>query len=104
MLPGERIRESILGGEEANPEMANYSATGLNQPSPVGCFLLGGSPCGCFDMTGNVWEWCYDWVADYAENSEKTVVDPKGPETGSIRVIRGGGWINAARLLPVCWP
>ncbi|MFH2093539.1 MAG: SUMF1/EgtB/PvdO family nonheme iron enzyme [Pseudomonadota bacterium] len=44
-------------------------------------------------MSGNVWEWCQDWKADYPSGS---VTDPDGPSFGYIRVGRGGGWGSGA--------
>lgn len=55
-----------------------------------------------YDVHGNVWEWIYDWYANYSiatadATATSAVVDPDGPESGSNRVIRGGSWGHGAR-------
>jgi formylglycine-generating enzyme required for sulfatase activity len=56
-----------------------------NQTTPVGSFPA--NPWGLFDMHGNLLQWCQDWAGSYPQQD---VSDPKGPENGTERILRGG--------------
>jgi formylglycine-generating enzyme required for sulfatase activity len=64
--------------------------------APVGTF--GSNAYGLSDLVGNVWEWCADWFSrDGYPAGDAT--DPRGPESGTQRVLRGGSWFDGTEAL-----
>lgn len=70
-----------------------------NMASPVGTFLP--NEIGLFDMSGNLWEWCFDWF-DFGYYSSSPACAPLGPETGSTnKVFRSASWRGVAFTMQV---
>jgi len=80
-------------GEEA-PDCSRANLGGcVGDTDRVGLRPLGASPFGAQDMAGNVWEWTQDWYdADYYQRASGS--DPRGPEAGTLKVMRGGCWMS----------
>jgi len=76
-------------GNEADPNRANYSDTGIGTTSAVGCFPNGASPYGVLDMSGNVWEWTRSIYKYYPYDSEDGREELGGTDA---RVLRGGAF------------
>ena len=78
--------------DKSNCNVWESGETGLRETKPVGSYENGKSPYGCYDMGGNVWEWCADYY-DQNYYLVSPVKNPAGPEAGTQRVIRGGGFL-----------
>lgn len=94
-----RGTEGILypWGNTWNPLNCNLSASSTGDDyeytAPVGSFQGGKSVYGCYDMIGNVWEWCADLhEQNYYKFTGKD--NPKGPSTGINRIVRGGSYMD----------
>ena len=86
---GENITTDQVNYDGNNPY--NNGKKGEYREKTVEVYALPCNSWGLYQMHGNVYEWCEDWFGEYDTG---TVIDPRGPETGEVRVLRGGGWFD----------
>lgn len=86
---GQEARNTTYAGSNSVDRVAWYDDNSGDRTQPVG--QKQPNELGLHDMSGNVWEWCWDWYdGDYYGSAPTS--DPSGPGSGSNRVRRGGSW------------
>jgi formylglycine-generating enzyme required for sulfatase activity len=98
------VQTPFYTGKTVSSALANFNAHIRYGDSPKGEFrgkttpvgFFPANPWGFFDMHGNVWEWCSDIYGEYYYGSVHAA-DPKGPEKGDSRILRGGSWRGVPR-------
>lgn len=89
---GNKSQGYKFSGSNNDDDVAWYDSNSGGKTHPVASKAP--NELGIYDMSGNLFEWCNDWYnSSYYSSSPK--VNPTGPESGTMRVMRGGDWSSA---------
>ena len=89
---GKKSKGYLYAGSDDVDEVAWYANNSGGKTHAVGTKKP--NELGIYDMSGNAWEWCSDWLAPYSAEAQ---VNPIGPATGEYHVYHGGGWNHGQR-------
>jgi formylglycine-generating enzyme required for sulfatase activity len=100
---GPVLSTDTWAGTNTPGELDDYAWYYYNAGDPTTTHEVGTklpNAAGLYDMSGNVYEWCWDWYSD-EEISTGLTTDPPGPDSGETRVVRGGSVIATATYCAV---
>jgi iron(II)-dependent oxidoreductase len=90
------------GDDDPTPDRANLDGRALGCVG-VAAHATGDSPCGCRQLTGNVWEWTADDFGPYPGFAPGPYKEYSAPWFGDHKVLRGGCWATRGRMLRNTW-
>lgn len=88
---GQKSKKFKYAGSNYLDEVGWYDKNSNKETHPVGSKSKPNELV-LYDMSGNVYDWCSDWLADYPEH---LLINYTGPKNGEFKVFRGGSWVDS---------